>query len=116
MRANRVELFANVGMDLDCDDVGRSAVQWTLGGTIALVEGLAAPIVFLGRDELGAPADPIRVPFFFQIERSDTVDAWVGLRWSFVESALLSANVLVPLNRQGLRADVVPTVAFEWRY
>jgi hypothetical protein len=114
--ANRVELLANVGMDLDANDVGRSAVRWALGGTISVVERLALPIVFLGRHELSAPADPIRVPFFFQIERSDAVDASVGLRWRFLETALLSANALVPLNRSGLRANVVPTVNVEWRF
>ena len=114
---NRVELLANVGMELDASDVDRSAVRWALGGTISIVERLAAPIVFLGRHELSAPADPIPVPFFFQIERSDAVDASVGLRWHFVEAALLSANALVPLTRSsGLRADVVPTVSVEWRF
>jgi hypothetical protein len=91
-------------------------VRRVLGGTISVVERLAVPIVFLGRHELGAPADSIRVPFFFQIERSDAVDASVGLRWRFLESALLSANALVPLNREGLRANVVPTVNVEWRF
>ena len=114
--ANRVELLANAGMDLDAGDVSRSAVRWVLGGTISVVERLAVPIVFLGRHELGAPADPIRLPFFFQIERSDAVDASVGIRWRFVESALLSANALVPLNREGLRPNVVPTVNVEWRF
>jgi len=114
---DRVELFANAGMELDANDVGRSAVRWVLGGTISLLaERLAMPIVFLGRHEIGAPAEPIRVPFFFQIERSDAVDASVGLRWRFLETALLSANALVPMNRSGLRANVVPTVNVEWRF
>jgi hypothetical protein len=114
--AHRVELLANLGLELDAGDVSRSAVRWALGGTILLTDRLAVPIVFLGRHELGAPADPIRLPFFFQIERSDAVDASVGLRWSFLETAFLSANALVPLNSDGLRPDVVPTVSVEWRY
>ncbi|MGH7895422.1 MAG: transporter, partial [Candidatus Binatia bacterium] len=85
----RAELLANLAMELDAGDVSRSAVRWALGGTISVVENLAVPIVFLGRHELGAPADPIPVPFFFQIERSDAVDASVGLRWCFVETAVL---------------------------
>jgi len=113
---NWVELFANVGMEIDANDVGRSAFRWALGRTISVVERLAVPIVFLGRHELNAPADPIRVPFFFQIERSDAVDASVGLRWRFLDTALLSANALVPVNRSGLRANVVPTVNLKWRF
>ena len=80
------------------------------------VELLAVPIVFLGRHEHGAPAETIRMPFFFRIERSDAVDASMGLRWRLAETALLSANALVPLNRSGLRADVVSTVSVEWRF
>ena len=114
--ADRIELLANVGMEVDAGDVGRSAGRWALGGTISLMDHLAAPLVFLGRHEVGAPADPIRTPFFFQIHRSDAVDASVGLRWSLAETALLSANALIPLTRDGLRADVVPTVNIEWRH
>jgi hypothetical protein len=114
--ANRVEMLANVAMELNADDVSRSAVRWVLGGTILLMDKLAVPIAFLGRHELAAPTQPIGVPFFFQIERSDAVDASVGLRWSFLETALLSANALVPLNDDGLRPDVVPTVSVEWRF
>src|SRR5262245_19044354 len=113
---NRIELFANAGMELDASDVGRSAVRWAHGGTISVVDWLAVPLAFLGRHELNSPADPIRVPFSFQIERSDAVDASVGLRWRFLETALLSANALVPPNRSGLRANVVPTVNVEWRF
>jgi hypothetical protein len=104
-----LELFGNAGIALDAEDVGRSVVQWAIGGTVMPIEQVAVPIVFLGRDELAAPADAIANPFFFQIERSDTVDASVGIRWQFADNAVVSANALVPLNRQGLRADVIPT-------
>jgi hypothetical protein len=111
-----LELLANAGIALDAADVGRSVVQWAIGGTLMPVERVAVPIVFLGRDELSPPTEPIANPFFFQIERSDTVDASVGVRWRFAETAVLSANALVPLNHQGLRADVIPTVEVEWTF
>ncbi len=108
-----LELVANIGIALDAEDVGRSVVQWAIGGTVMPIEQVAVPIVFLGRDELGAPAEPIANPFFFQIERSDIFDASVGVRWRFADAAVVSANALVPLNRQGLRADVIPTLEIE---
>ena len=101
---------------MDAADVGRSVVQWAIGGTLMPIEQVAVPIVFLGRDELAAPSAPIADPFFFQIERSDTFDASVGVRWRFTDTAVLSANALVPLNRQGLQADVIPTVEVEWTF
>jgi hypothetical protein len=108
-----LELLANAGIALDAEHVGRSVVQWAIGGTVITIEQVAVPIVFLGRDELGAPAEPIANPFFFQIERSDAFDSSVGIRWRFADAAVLSANALVPLNRQGLRADVIPTLEVE---
>lgn len=113
---NRLELLANAGMDLDAEDVGRSVVRWAIGGTVMPLEQVAVPIVFLGRHELSAPADPIPLPFFFQIERSDAFDASVGIRWRFAKAGVLSANALVPLNRAGLRADVIPTVEIEYSF
>jgi hypothetical protein len=109
----RIELLANAAADLDAEDVDRSALRWAVGGTIALIEPVVVPIVFFGRHELAAPAERIRLPFFFQIHRSDAFDASVGLRWRFRGAAVLSANALVPLNDEGLRAAVVPTIGFE---
>ena len=111
-----LELLANAGIALDAEDVGRSVVQWAIGATVMPIEQVAVPIVFLGRNELSPPTEPIANPFFFQIERSDTVDASVGVRWRFAENAVLSANALVPLNHQGLRADVIPTFEVEWTF
>ena len=80
-----LELLANAGIALDAEDVGRSVVQWAIGGTLMPIEQVAVPIVFLGRDQLGAPAEPIANPFFFQIERSDIFEASVGIRWQFAQ-------------------------------
>jgi hypothetical protein len=40
------------------------------------------------------------------------VASW-RLRWRFAKAGVVSANALVPLNREGLRADAVPTVRAE---
>ena len=112
----RLELLANAGADLNADDVERTILRWAVGGTASIVEPLTLAVVFLGRHELARQTDPIRVPFFFQIERNDTYDASVGLRWRFVESAVVSANAIVPLNRDGLRADAIPTVQLEYAF
>jgi hypothetical protein len=112
----RVELLANLGADLDTDDVDRSSIRWVLGGTVSLVEPVTAAVTFLGRHELEAQTDPIRVPFFFQVERNDLYDAAVGLRWRFASRGVLSANVQLPLNREGVRADAIPTVELEYAF
>jgi hypothetical protein len=112
----RVEAFLNLGVDCNADDVDRSVVRWAVGGTAQVAETLTAAVTFLGRNELGAQAEPIRLPFFFQIERNDIYDASVGLRWRFAESGILSANVVLPLNRDGIRAVAVPTLDVEYGF
>ena len=56
--------------------------------------------MFLGRNEFNAQTDPISAPFFFQINRNDYYDFSFGLRCLFAESGVVSANVIVPLNRE----------------
>jgi len=114
--AERFQPLLNVGVDLNTGDVGRSVLRWAVGSTATVAGPLTAAVVFLGRNEFSAQADKITTPFFFQIERNDIYDASVGLRWLFAESGVISANVIVPLNRDGLRADVIPTVEVEYAF
>jgi hypothetical protein len=111
----RFEPLLNVGMDLNANDVGRSIIRWAVG-TTAQLGPVTGALVFLGRHELGRQSDRIEPPFFFQIERNDLYDASVGVRWRFAETGFASANARVPLNQQGLRADVIPTVEVEYAF
>jgi hypothetical protein len=63
------------------------------------------------------PAErPRRASVLFQIQRNDQYDAAVGLRWQFADSGFVSANALVPLDDQGRRADVIPTIEVEYAF
>jgi len=112
---DRFEPLLNVGMDINADDVSRSIVRWAVG-TTAQVGPVTGALVFLGRHELARQSDPIEPAFFFQIERNDQYDASIGLRWRFADTGFVSANALVPMNQQGLRADVIPTVEVEYAF
>ncbi len=114
--ADRFQPLVNIGMDLNADDAGRSVFRWAVGGTATLVGPLTGALVFLGRDELGAQADKIQRPFFFQIERNDIFDASIGFRWRFTDSGVVALNALVPLNNDGLRPDVIPTFEVEYAF
>ncbi len=114
--ADRFEPLLNVGVDLNADDVGRSIVRWAAGGTAQVIGPVTAAVVFLGRNELGIQTDRIARPFFFQIQRNDVYDVSVGLRWRFAENGVVTTNALVPLNRDGLRPDVVPTLSVEYGF
>ncbi len=112
--ADRFEPLLNIGVDINANDVGRSAFRWAVGGSAQIYGPLTGVLVFLGVNEFSAQSDPIEPPFFFQIERNDIYDVSVGFRCLFLESGVISANFIVPLNDDGLRTDFIPTVEVEY--
>jgi len=113
---DRFEPLLNLGVDINADAVSRSAFRWAVGSTAHLVDGLHGAVVFLGRNEFSAQSDEIEPPFFFQIERNDIYDVSIGLRYVFAGTAVASANVILPLNSDGLRADAIPTFGMEYSW
>ena len=72
------------------------------------VNTLAQPLSSLDKDENFKGR-----PIFIDIQRNDILDLAVGGRVAVGDRTMILANVLVPLNQDGLRADFVPTVAVE---
>ena len=114
--AERFEPLVNVGIELNADSVDRSIVRWAAGGTARITGPLTVALVFLGRHELQEQTEKIKVPFFFQIERNDIIDASAGLRYRFADKGVVAVNALVPLNEDGLRAEVIPTLEVEYAF
>jgi hypothetical protein len=114
--ADRIEPLLNVGVDYDADAVGRSVVRWAAGATARVVGPVSAAFVVLARHELAAQSDQIANPFFFQLERNDQYDAALDMRWGFAEQGSLGLNVTLPLNGQGLRPEVIPTLVVEYAF
>ena len=114
--AERFEPLLNLGVNINANNVDRSSFRWAVGGTGIVYGPITAAAVFLGRNEFNAQTDPISAPFFFQINRNDYYDFSFGLRCLFAESGVVSANVIVPLNRDGLRADYIPTLGVEYAF
>ena len=75
-------------LDINADDVARSVVRWSAGATAQISGPLAVAVAFLGRHELSEQTKRIPLPFFFQIERNDTFDAAVGLRYRLTDSGV----------------------------
>ena len=67
---------------------------------------------------LGASAAQARSlsSIFSNVQRNDIYDASIGFRYLFLESGVVSANFLVPLNDEGLRTDFIPTVEVEYAF
>lgn len=112
--ARRFEPFLNAGVDCNADHVERSVATWAVGGAAEVFRGVTTVVTFLGRNELGPQAEAIRLPFFFQIERNDIYDFSIGVHWRLAESAHVAADVILPLNRDGLRPDAIPVLQAEY--
>jgi len=52
-------------------------------------------------------------PIFVDIKRNDVFDLALGGRVAIGDRAMIIANFLIPLNQDGLRAEVIPTIGAE---
>src|SRR5262249_25581615 len=112
--AQRVEPLVNAGIDINAEDASRSVVRWAVGATGLIAGPATGALGFLGRHELAPQRGQTRRPCFSRIERIDVFDVAVGIRYRFAERGVISANALVPLNEDGLRAEVIPTIEIEY--
>jgi hypothetical protein len=39
-----------------------------------------------------------------------------GIKWNFSGTALLTANILLPVNDQGLRDHLTPVIGLDWGF
>jgi len=129
---HRVHLqgYFNGGIDLDADDVGSSEGRYGLGLDCGVLERFTAAVAFLARHPFRRIARPgffdfqrfdrarnpgMTLPIFgLRGERPDLYDLSVGGRVNLWRDVVIGfANVIVPLNDDGVRADVIPLVGIE---
>ena len=116
--------FLNAGVDFNTADVDASEADLASARTRAF-PGVSLAAAFLARhpfERIGSPGflDVPRVrggtaPLFgLRLERLDYYDLSVGGRVNLWRDTLIGfANAIVPLNDDGLRADVIPLVGIE---
>jgi len=124
------DLHANVGVDLNADDIERARARYGIGLTIQPWQPIAFMLDVLGSssfvdDEFSIPAPAgVVFPQRFGLEdlirsvgttevvavvpRSDLVDLAIGLKASLGNRAVVFASAIVPLTDDGLRPAVVP--------
>jgi len=102
-------------VNINADNVDLSSFRWAVGSTAQVYGPITAAAVFLGTNEFNAQTE-IATPFFFQINRNDYYNVSIGLRSLFAETGIISANVILPLNRDGLRADYIVTLGAEYAF
>jgi hypothetical protein len=129
----RLDMHASSGIEINFDDSDRSRVRYAAGVTLQLVERLALMVDVIGSSNLttdrvsvtvpqfvnrgpDSEATPTTLPAFRIVSQSlstDIVDLAVGFKANLYGSVVGFATVFVPLNDDGLRADVIPAVGLE---
>jgi hypothetical protein len=119
------QVYANGGIELNADDVDRSHGRFGAGFDLRFGERASLAIAVLGREAFAgiappgafdvARADGGRAPFLgLERDRVSTYDVSLGGRVNlWRDTVFLFANVLLPLNDDGFRSDVIPLIGFE---
>jgi hypothetical protein len=121
----QVQPHLNVGVTFATDDVASSEATYGLGLDCGVPERFTAAVAFLGRSAFQriAPAGSLslrrqdrsgRPVFGIEDRRADMFDLSIGGRANLFGGMLIGfANVIVALNDEGVRSDVIPTIGIE---
>jgi len=124
-RTVELQAFANASIGFDTEDVAHSEGRFGLGVDARLSRAVTLALAFLGREpfEAEAPSGATNVdrvqggpaPIFgIDVTRPNIYDLSFGGRVVLWRDTLIGfANVLVPLNHDGARSDVIPLAGLE---
>ena len=125
----RFDFHLAAGVEINADDTERSRVRYAGGVTVGIIEPLAFLVDVVGHSNVTDQEISVTVPTFAnapgtslaepgtetrtQELHTDIVDLALGFKAAFPHSLVGFAGVFVPLNDDGLRADVIPTANIE---
>jgi hypothetical protein len=120
----RFDFHLQVGIDINADDTERSRVRYGAGVAVQLIERVAFLLDIIGSSSIADQDISVTVPVIIGAQeagtqtitqelRTDIVDLSVGFKAALAQSVVGFASVFIPLNDDGLRADVVPTAGLE---
>jgi hypothetical protein len=137
------DVHANLGMEFNAADSERTQARYGIGATLQMeqLRWVALLVDILGNSGLDNEQFTQTVPFpagasgtvhnFFvtsaqssdgslrvtsTLPRTDQVSIAVGLKFALWGNALGYLNAIVPLTQQGLQADVISAVGFEYSF
>ena len=135
------EVRANLGMELNADQVSRSRARYGIGATGQVTDWLAGFFDLVGNSGLttygftetgvAPPGSRFRGPFqttpataaangavqvTSTVPRTDIVDLAMGLKFRIVGRATGFVSAIVPINSDGLRAAVLPAGGIEYLF
>jgi len=129
----RFHFHASGGVEINWDDSDRSRARYAAGVAFSLIDQLALNVDVIGNSYLQRDRLSVRVPQFVNAPgtseatpttlpairtfstktRPDIVDLAVGFKANVYGAIVGYANVFLPLNDDGMRADVIPSAGLE---
>ena len=132
------EIHAQVGVEVNADDLERSRVRYGLGGELQLFDMLAMTVEIIGsssfvddefdvstRGSIVPPFSLTTNPFVKRqgsgsitaiVPRSDVVDGAVGFKINIAGNAVGYLGAIVPMTEDSLRADFLPVGGIEMSF
>lgn len=98
-----IRFHVNAGYKFDLEKRDQDNINYVAGIEIGN-QTVTGVFDFLGRNELSGDG-----------MGDDIYDASVGFKWRALRNLIVTANLLVPLNSQGLRSDVFGLIGLEYR-
>ena len=136
-----VEVYGNVGIDVNADDLQRSGVRYGIGVSWAPLERLTLLLDLIGwdgfsvdtlsffepdrrlvsiRGQFGLPLRAEAVgngtEFTTSLDRLDLVDLAVGFKVQIFGNLICFASAIVPLTQDGVRANVIPAAGIQYGF
>lgn len=126
-----IDLHLSTGVEINTEDLDRTRVRYGAGASYQIGERLALLTDIVGSSGVTKQELSVQVPQFINTGaggvgdtqsdpttatteiRTDIVDLAVGLKASFAPSAVGFFSFFIPLNDDGLRADVIPAAGLE---
>jgi hypothetical protein len=124
----RFDIHASVGIEINTEDLDSSRARYAGGVAYQVFEPLALMVDLIGSSGLASDKITVEVPQFLggpppapstsfvtqsRSLRTDIIDLAVGFKVNPYRSVVGFVNVFVPLNDDGLRADVIPAAGLE---
>jgi hypothetical protein len=123
------DLHGFTGIEIFTGQLDLSRVRYAAGVTYQVTQKLALIADVIGSSGLTSNTITVQVPQFTEFSttptgftpqsmniRTDIVDLAVGFKFNPYRSMVGFFNVFVPLNDDGLRADVIPTAGLEMSF
>ena len=129
------EVHGSLGLELNADDAERDRARYALGASLRPFDRVAFLLDVLGSSSFTEDIFDLRAPAGHRfpqqafgaigivagsatrivalVPRSDVVDLALGLKVHPCETLIGFASVIVPMTRDGLRADLMPAVGLE---